>query len=408
VEVRAAALAGLGTALAWWAVSSTLLVHPGRPMAARTDVFFQSDAGGIVADAVVNNTERSRGTHPLLYPACTRPLYELGGLLAPLVPREATATYGSRAIVNAGAGLGIAVLAHALLLRGLSWRRLAAAAPVLWLGSGFTLAAIPDHFGLGLGTLAAAFGFYLRDWPVRRKAIALALVALLAFGITVTNVLFPTLLLAAVLVRAGLPRWCYLAALFLGFFGAGSAFAFVQSRPDLQARIGERVEMYLTWNLTRNPGLAAVRTFRGTVDAAVAPTPSVSAESNLSGLPMLTYQPPGVPYPAWPYDAPRSFAAACWLALLTIGIATGLRHRPDREPLLLLWLWVSFNAVLHNIWGDEYFLYSPHYAWALLAAAVLGWSRQSGRIFTGLCLGTAAGASLTLLEVRSALLGIAQ
>ena len=39
---------------------------------------------------------------------------------------------------------------------------------------------------------------------------------------------------------------------------------------------------------------------------------------------------------------------------------------------MILLSWIAFNVVFHNFWGDEFFLFSPHWSWALLALLLTG------------------------------------
>lgn len=48
-----------------------------------------------------------------------------------------------------------------------------------------------------------------------------------------------------------------------------------------------------------------------------------------------------------------------------------------------------FNLLFHNMWGDEFFLFSPHWSWALMLVVLLG-SR-------GLPVWTVAPAALLML-----------
>ena len=60
------------------------------------------------------------------------------------------------------------------------------------------------------------------------------------------------------------------------------------------------------------------------------------------------------------------------LSIATIGTFSNPVSRPFGSALLI---WLCFNAVLHNVWGDEYFLYSTHWPWALMALLMLGLSK---------------------------------
>ena len=77
-----------------------------------------------------------------------------------------------------------------------------------------------------------------------------------------------------------------------------------------------------------------------------------------------------------------------------------------RLAVLVLLLWCGWNAIFHTIWGDEYFLYTPHYAWAFLTMALLGWQRLPLRWLVAVALPIAIANILTLWTYRTLLLTI--
>lgn len=400
-------VAALVTATTFFAVAGVLDVHPYRPMASRTDVFFQSDAGGLISDTVTKFDERARGTHPIVYPIWTVPLHYVAVAIEPVVSREITATYGSRVLVNTVSGLGVGALVGTFRRRGVPGSRILVFAPLLLLGNGHTLAAIPDHFGLSLGVLAASFAAFIDPGPWLRRAAALCVLAGLAFGVTITNVAFPAGLLALlVATNVRIPKGVYAALVVIAVLTLVAAVVAWNARPDIRARVNDRVGLYLTWKLTRDPALAATHMARGTIDAVVAPTPAVSRD-NLDRVPMLTYQPAGVPYRLWPYDAVRSAGAVCWLVLFANGVVRSVFDRSFRVPAIALLVWVAWTLVFHTVWGDEYFLYTPHFAGALIVLALWGMRDVRMAYLTPAVIVIAIASLITLAEYRAAIVTIA-
>jgi len=386
--------------LAFLSLSWGLGVRTGRPLAERTDLFFQSDAGGLVTDAETDFSSRGRGVHPILYFVWTKPLYHAGQGLDPIIPAEVTATVGSRLLVAVWAGTGMGVLAAGLIRRGVPGSAILAVAPLYLLGCGQSMACMPDHFGISQGILAASFGVYLAPGRFGRKLAGLAFLTLLAGGITVTNAIFPASLcgLLAISQYRSRIRWQWIVAastIGVAMIAMGMGVLFLVE--DLFERFVMRVEGYLTWRLTEDPLEALKFTFRGLVDAVVAPTPAITRD-NLDRVPMLTYQPVGQPYSAWPYDLWQSVGAVAWLILLAVGTANALKSKDFRIPSAVLVAWVLWNAIFHNLWGDEYFLYTPHYSWALVAFVLLGWQRISAKWIWPFTAVTAAAAAFTLWE----------
>lgn len=394
--------------LTFLSLSWGLGVRTGSPIATRTDLFFQSDAGGLVTDAKTDFTARGRGVHPILYFVWTKPLYHLSRALESGILADVTATVGSRLLVALWAGAGMGVLVFGLIRRGVPGSAILAVAPVYLLGCGQAMACMPDHFGMSQGILAASFGVYIAPGRFGRKFAALAFLALLAGGITVTNVAFPAGLCALLVLGhygSRLPwRWIAGAvAITVLTLAAGIAVLFFVG--DLLERFVMRVEGYLTWRLTDDPLEALKFTFRGLVDAVVAPTPAVTRD-NLDKVPMLTYQPVGQSYSAWPYDLGQSVGAVAWLVLLIMGTARALRSTDLRIPTSVLIAWVFWNAIFHNLWGDEYFLYTPHYSWALVALSLLGWQRISSKWIWLVSAPAASAAASTLWQYRELIASI--
>jgi hypothetical protein len=75
---------------------------------------------------------------------------------------------------------------------------------------------------------------------------------------------------------------------------------------------------------------------------------------------------------------------------------------------MVLTLWVLFNALLHNVWGDEFFLYSPHWAWALMAVVMLGVRRAWPGWVVAVTLAIIPGQLQTISQIRDALATISR
>jgi hypothetical protein len=401
-------VAGLFVFVSFMGISHWLQVRPGWPMATRTDVFFQSDAGGLIHDAILNHNERARGTHPLLYPCWTRPVHALTHLLEGRVPPETTATVASRVLVAGASGLGAGVLFGTLAGLGLARGRLVLALLLFAMANGHTLAAIPDHFGISLGLFCTATALLLRPMRPRSRWLALAGLGLLLFGITVTNVLYVMLFACAAIIRElqGLRRYAFLAAglLALGLAWAGLHYT-LKARPEIQKRVDERISLYLNDRIRLQPVAALEYTVRGLTDCMVAPTPHLTTD-NLDQRLMLSYEREDAVRDFWPHDLWQTAAALAWFGLVVYG--TIVLARTQRLLAVCLWLWVLGNGAFHNYWGDEYFLYSPHYAFALwlfaayaLQALPRGWATLSAVLIL-------SGALHTLWQYGDLLAGIMQ
>lgn len=379
---RIGKLCGLWLAIILMMVSGVLYVRVGHPMAERTDVFFQSDAGGLIEDAVLNRDFRARGTHPLIYPLWTLPLHHLAQAGSAVVPPRVTAVIMSRLLVAITAGIGFGVLASTLVRRGLSPLRAFVFTTLTGVANGHTLAAIPDHFGLSVGLIAICFAIGLSDRPDQSKLRCLAILAPVVLGITITNALLPIGLIVLLLVMRNKMHWKrrhgLIALIGIGIFLAIAGV--VIRTPSIHNRIQERISLYLNLRLVTDFPSAMGYMIRGWTDAVVAPTPVV-LRNNLERLPMLTYEREDGPRPFWPHEPLQSVGSLVWLGLLIWGTYQAWRDAANRWIVFGAGGWAIGNGLFHNLWGDEYFLYTPHYSIALLVLAAMGFRTMPGKIF---------------------------
>jgi hypothetical protein len=104
----------------------------------------------------------------------------------------------------------------------------------------------------------------------------------------------------------------------------------------------------------------------------------------------------------------QSAGAVLWIGLL---LSCTWRAFRDRSIRHLVWLpagWVLFSLVFHNLWGDELFLYAPHWSWGLMALVLLGGRRLSLVTAAAFVVPIAACQVYTLLRIRDLLMTIAQ
>lgn len=364
------------TAVWFFALSGLLGTTPTDPVGTRIDAYFQVDAGGRIADAATGAFGRAVVIHPLFYFVFTLPISKLAVLLSGWFPPEITALYACRWYAAITVALGVGRLCTALVRFGVPPVQIAILAPVFLLGTSQTLTVLPDHFALSVGLLCAAFAVFLEDRVKQSQhtRTKLLLLTFLTWGITVTNAIFPAALLAWRWVdeRRRVPRWVlYFSA---GAFVLVAAFAVWVAGFDPRDHSNPlvwRVRGYLTGRLLEDPAGATARAFRALTDVAVGPTPAVD-NNNFDKTPMLTYEPTHSPYLAWPFDAVQGTAAAVWLVLLAAGTILAIRSQKTRWPAVVLLGWIGGNLAFHLMWGDEFFLYTQHFAWAFTVLVILG------------------------------------
>jgi hypothetical protein len=273
---------------------------------------------------------------------------------------------------------------------------------VFLLFSSQVIVCIPDHFGCSLGLLSGTYFLFCRRMDRRRKVACLVLATLLCGVTTVTNALFPALCIGAVLCEsvrcrravraAGVAVLAVVPALIL----VAAAAAPDDHPGDAQAAPGipRLFKEYRNNRIAASPVDAVRYSLFGIVAPAVAPSPHRARDGS------LTYE----PVPDLSYGALRLSAAAAWVVLLALSGYAAWRRRELRVPLLVLLSWIMANLLLHNLWGDEFFLYTPHWSWALAGIVVLGIEDVPDRLalpaFTIVLLGQ--GAALVSIALGAA------
>jgi hypothetical protein len=95
-------------------------------------------------------------------------------------------------------------------------------------------------------------------------------------------------------------------------------------------------------------------------------------------------------FPAVALREPRpagAVHAGLWTAVVALG-AVGLRRRSAPPVVWALLAWISFEAILHLLFGASLFLYSAHWTFAVVAVVAAGLGSGGGR-FPTLLLGAA-------------------
>lgn len=338
------------------AMSYALNVRAGHPIATRCDVWFQSDSGQRIQDARDGENSFGSGSHFLMAKLWPRGLHAIHQRWPDL-----DVVLLCRAVVAFCVAGGWSVLALALIGGGAPKLGLALVAILYCFGTAQTISSLPDHFAVSAGLLPLAFAIFLFGWNRQIRlspCIGLLLMtAVLAGGVCITNVLLPLLLILTLLWRHWRlqMRWLGITAL-VAILIVIPASAFVRSLPNDYPLVWQ-MRMWLNMRLMDDPAGAGKRIFRGVIHPAIGPDADIDS-NNFFRVPMLTYEPLRHDYPLWPYDWLRSVSASAWLILLALSL------RQLSVPQSVLLIWITWNLVFHNIWGDEYFLYSPHYSWA--------------------------------------------
>jgi hypothetical protein len=392
---RGPVLAGL-IAFVWLiGLSSWLGFTPAQPLATRSDVLFDADAGN-VARGLLRPTLPGWGrrfVHPLEALAW-RPLARTlrfgldragfgahANTLAPQVLVAAIAAVGFGALFLLGRELGTPVSVCWLLL-----------VPCL-LATANVVSAVPDHFGITSGLLAASCA--LRETARRpRQRTASWVVAAAAAGNTITNAAFLAIAVTRDVARSRRT---------VAFYGLGAIAVFAAGILAV-ARVSDSVDAYvgsIANSRVVNAPLSVVAYAAATfVLPILGPIPSLIRLRR--GDLMVTYEPLDVGR----YENGQLAGLAVWVVLFLVALTRMLREPRTRALAAVLVSWVLFNAVFHNVWGAEYFLYSPHWAWALMAIAMSGLKDVRARWLALALVPLVAAQAWTLLAIRDAVASI--
>jgi hypothetical protein len=363
---------GAMMALSLMAWSEILGVQPGQPIAERCDALFQSDAGQRVQDIRRGQSSFGMGSHALVHLLWPRVLHSLAHAFP---DQNSASVWIGRITVALAAGIGWGILACGLVRMGIPGNRLILLSPVAMLASSQCLVALPDHFGLSAGLLTASLGVYLlaiSSTQSFRHRRSLALLCALTAGVCITNVLLPLSLLIILLQQRYRPAWGnhYYGYFIIIFMIVIAISIRLIERAGPNTPLVWQAKHWLNLRLIREPDEAAKRILRGTVEPVIVSTPMIDT-NNLFQHEMVTLESPAMHYELWPYSGWQSIAAASWMIAWIVAVSHGLLSRPARGPTMILMIWIIWNLIFHNLWGDEFYLYSPHYSWALIAILLL-------------------------------------
>ena len=318
---------------------------------------------------VVHDLARGAGRH---YRTKVHPLFVLflnpaGVLLKEVVGRPRPTAL----LLNAAAAAAGVVLFRELLVR----LRVGRGRSTLW-SVAFGLSAsqlffgsFPETFAFSGASLLLLFVAFAAPRPSGARCLGAALVS---FGVTTTNLVAGVLLAWArrpegesrsrALVRVG------------GF--AAVVVALAAGLSLVQKRVAPSAELFfLPASFSEETSYVVIprdvaSAFRRAGDLAESVLFSNLAAPGVTVV-QAGEQPPKVRFGArrlagWSH-------AALWVGLLAVaGYGLSGRARPAGPVLRALLLWSAFNALLHSVYGEPFFLYSCHWTFAVLAVAAVG------------------------------------
>jgi hypothetical protein len=437
------------TAVVWFTLLSGWLgVAPGYVLMKRQNVLFNSDTNTWIDEIARGHapSAATRAIHPLEVVIWRPPYQVVNRLLRLVVQPDRVELLAARLLVALVSGAGVGFLAWLALTLGIEMPQCLLLFAMYLLFTSSSTIALPEHFGLSNGLLSIAFVAPIAIANRRIRTAVLAALTVLCGGTTITNVLYPLAAiyqwgLTSVRARAAVVLAAALAlplAIFLFVDSRKVVLLYTESDKEIASRVAVlpahipgitrwylktskihgHVGDYLNLRLLRHPLDAAVYSVYALVTPAVGPVPAVRTTK---GWPMVTYE-SGRPLHWDPngffsgsdslylggWWGAHGIGAVLWTVLL---LSCTYRAFRDRTTRPLLWLpagWILFNLVFHNLWGDEQFLYTPHWSWALMALVLLGARQLSLLATASFVIPIAAYQIYTLVWIKTLLLSIVQ
>lgn len=365
--VPAAELAAVFAAclVAFFLLSRYLLVSPDTEVTLRNNVLFETDSGVRLRYLTQPGMRPASLTEFMQHPAfflVWRPVgLALTKLFGLFTSGSQAAVLAVQALICSAAAVGQAMLYATVRRFGAS--RASALLPVLLLtlATSATLVVVPEHWAMAQGLMLSAC--FVAAWPGRpdrRRIIVLAALLALIAATTVTNIVLGAALAIPVAAAAGMRRPDRRVLTGLGFAAVVSVIAagfVVRSLPNIAG--------FLNLRLAEAPLRALEYGAFGLIAPIVGPVPYASIERQHLAL---SYEPVSFGM----YSTLQWIGVVAWCILLVLGASRALRDRQTRPLAAALVAWVGFNLVFHNLWGDEFFLYSAHWAWALVLLVAIG------------------------------------
>lgn len=384
-----------GAVYIYW-LSGYMFVVPGSIITTKADLAFNSDMPFWIERVQTPFWSENSISHPLR-PFTWAYLARFAGSLFGIVLDPVSAATVAVKLLNA-VMLGIAYGWFAWFCRtlGLEQRTILLLTLCFALFSTNAVVALPDHFGISMALCITSFAVLFLPISFARKLWIEAGLSLVIGGTTITNVLLPVLAIGYLIQTSGnglLPlfwrlKWIVLSLAIVLLLGGA---ALLYDKWDRIAGGQSLTVVYMHLRLLKDPISALQYALAAVVYPVVAPMPAI-VEQRLTLEPIRFSQ----------LDPAYVASAIAWLIVLQNVLRASLAGTARGAVVFVLAPWFLFNTIFHNLWGDEFFLFSPHWAWCFAILLALGMKNTSPYVFLLLPV-MAIGQVRFLLAVHAAL-----
>lgn len=399
-----AAAVGVCT-IAWFlALSAWFGLRPGSILLTRPNILFSSDTNAWI-ERFGGETKLPRVfpyhyIHPLEVELWRPPCRAIGHVLKLFLPQDEADVLSARLLPAILFGMGTTALSFLGLSMGLGKTRCALLFSIYMLFTSSVTAVLPEHYAISNGLLSLAFVAPFFIGAQRIKYGVLGALTLLAGGTIITNFAFPLGSLVRYYSAARRFRWRLIALPAAGTAAVSAGFYF------FSYSVHWFVSRYLNARLFHAPWRAVEYTLGMIVVPVVGPMPQVH---RFPGFDQVSFE----PLRFGDYSWIQAIAAAAWLTLLIRSVGKALEEKRLRLPWISgeVWMllgWLAYQALAHNIWGDEFLLYAPDWTWALIALVVMGAPYLSRLFVAAMAALIAIGQVYTLLAIHAGFLTIHQ
>lgn len=236
------------------------------------------------------------------------------------------------------------------------WKILAVVA-FFCLFSSNSVVAAPDHFGVSMSLMLISAVAAVVIQKTSSSLKFQVIFSLLIFGVTSTNIVFSILVIVYILNRDSIvdvggilkKKVVYVSLFSIGILSFSFLFWLTRGKSSSMILGLTHFRIFL------DPFSAFQYLIAGFVFPVFSPLPTVA-----EGL--VSFEPIKIVNLNFLY----CFFAMMWIFYLIFFFLKEFKKSKLSVFVLVLFPWILFNIVFHNIWGDEFFLYSPHWSWVFL------------------------------------------